>query len=50
MKIHARLPLLLLLAVLAAPALAADVDATPPTPPELTGFADIQRWYSARGA
>jgi cytochrome c peroxidase len=40
------LPLLLLLS--AAPALAADVDATPPTPKNLTGFADIQRWYSAR--
>ncbi|MCR4295607.1 MAG: cytochrome B6 [Elusimicrobia bacterium] len=40
--------LALLLASLAAPALAADVDATPPTPKGLTGFADIQRWYTAR--
>ncbi|MDP3542701.1 MAG: cytochrome B6 [Elusimicrobiota bacterium] len=48
MNIHARLLLLLLLAAIAAPALGADVDAAPPTPKGLTGFADIQRWYSAR--
>ena len=48
MKHQARLLLALFLSAFAAPALGADIDATPPTPPALTGFADIQRWYSAR--
>lgn len=48
MKHHARLLLALFLSAFAAPALGADIDAAPPTPPALSGFTDIQRWYSAR--